>query len=185
VLEKAALYLELLFRWQERINLTSIEDPADAAERLFWEAAPALSYLPSGTLLDIGSGAGFPGIPLKILKPDLSVTLLEPRQKRAVFLREAIQICELDGIHVVEERLENHVNKGVTYDYLAWRAVQLDLPALAPLMPSNGRCRALYWASVEGGRALEGSDPEHWDTLHWVRLHPSRDRVIVILDRIR
>lgn len=184
--ERAAIYLDLVLTWADKINLTAITEPAEAAERLFWEAAPALPYLLDGPLLDIGTGAGFPGIPLKIMKPDLPVTLLEPRHKRAVFLREAIDVCGLSEVKVVEERLEQHARRG-SHDYrtLCWRAVRLDLDDLEPLVLEPGPVRAIHWTTVDGGRDLETTGHEAWDTLHWVRMHPSRDRAVIVLERFK
>ena len=100
-------YLELLLRWNEKINLTSIRDPADCVRRHFGESL----YLGrcvelSGKLLDIGSGAGFPGLCLKILFPELAVTLLEPVAKKRGFLKEAARVCGMSGVEVRRERLE-------------------------------------------------------------------------------
>ncbi len=100
-------YLELLLRWNEKINLTSVRDPADCVRRHFGESL----YLGrcvelSGKLLDIGSGAGFPGLCLKILFPELSVTLLEPVAKKRAFLKEAARVCGMSGVEVRRERLE-------------------------------------------------------------------------------
>jgi len=100
-------YLALLLRWNQKINLTSINDPADCVRRHFGESL----YLGrcvglSGKLLDIGSGAGFPGLCLKILFPEVLVTLLEPVGKKRGFLKEAARVCGMSGVEVRRERLE-------------------------------------------------------------------------------
>jgi 16S rRNA G527 N7-methylase RsmG len=184
-LDRATVYMDLLLGWAEKINLTAITEPEEAVERLFWEAAPALAHLGDGPLLDIGTGAGFPGVPIKILRPQIPVTLLEPRRKRAVFLREVIQACDLDQIEVREERLEDHLSQGRTYQSFCWRALKVALPDLEPIAGGDGPARAVHWTTVQGGRDLEVTGRDAWDTLHWVRLHPSDDRVVVILERIR
>lgn len=184
VLERAAVWLSLLFRWNDRVNLTSIGDPLEAAERLFWEAAPALTYLDDRPLLDIGSGAGFPGVALKILRPRLPVTLLEPRRKRAIFLREAIDACGLEGIEVREERLEEHSKSGHRYNYFTWRALRISLDDLDALVADLPPVRLLVWTTVEGGRRIEAMEGRAWDTLHWIRLHPSRDRVVLVAEHL-
>jgi 16S rRNA (guanine527-N7)-methyltransferase len=92
-------YIDLLRQWGRKINLTAIDDPLDVVDRHFCDSLalwPALAVTaPSAikgatALLDIGSGAGFPGIPLKIMAPQIALTLLEPRQKRAAFLQVVI-----------------------------------------------------------------------------------------------
>ncbi len=98
---KLAIYLDLLVRWNARTNLTSIREPEAMVTRHFGEslfAARALSprLKPSGTLLDFGSGAGFPGLPIQLYRPDLRVTLAESQGKKASFLREAIRTLGLN-----------------------------------------------------------------------------------------
>jgi 16S rRNA (guanine527-N7)-methyltransferase len=92
-------YIDLLRQWADKINLTAIVDPLAIIDRHFCDSLalwPALglttpSAIPSTTrLLDVGSGAGFPGVPLKIMAPQIGLTLLEPRQKRAAFLQVLI-----------------------------------------------------------------------------------------------
>jgi 16S rRNA (guanine(527)-N(7))-methyltransferase RsmG len=184
-LERATAYMDLLLGWAEKINLTAITEPEEAVERLFWEAAPALAHLGDGPLLDIGTGAGFPGVPIKILRPRIPVTLLEPRRKRAVFLREVIQALDLEQIEVREERLEDHLGLGKTYQAFCWRALKVNLSDLETITGPDRPVRALHWTTVQGGRDLEVTGWAAWDTMHWVRLHPSDDRVVVILERIR
>jgi 16S rRNA (guanine527-N7)-methyltransferase len=101
-------YLELLLLWNRRVNLTSLRDPREILTRHFGEsffAARAISGA-AGRLVDLGSGAGFPGLALKILRPQLSVTLIEPRRKKAVFLREVARRLSLSGVQVLESRFE-------------------------------------------------------------------------------
>jgi 16S rRNA (guanine(527)-N(7))-methyltransferase RsmG len=84
-------HYELLLRWNTRLNLTSIESLEEAVERHYCESLFLAAHLPPGALriADIGSGAGFPGIPAGIVRPDCSVTLIEAHARKSVFLREA------------------------------------------------------------------------------------------------
>jgi 16S rRNA (guanine527-N7)-methyltransferase len=88
--EQLGVYLELLQHWNERINLTAIREPKELIQRHFVECAFAGQHLPLGlrTLLDYGSGAGFPGIPIAIVRPEIRVTLAEAQGKKASFLQE-------------------------------------------------------------------------------------------------
>ena len=90
-------YLELLMRWNSRVNLTAIQDQEGILSRHFVESIACARALPEGigTLLDLGSGAGFPGIPIGLCRPEISVTLAESQAKKAAFLREALRIVDL------------------------------------------------------------------------------------------
>jgi len=151
-------YLELLLRWNEKINLTSIRDPSDCVQRHFGESLYlGLSVELSGRLLDIGSGAGFPGLCLKILFPELSVTLLEPVAKKRAFLKEAARVCGMGGVEVRRERLEEFarlLGAGEAYDSATARAVG----NLAELIPLASRClkpRGLLFLWLSGRQARE------------------------------
>jgi 16S rRNA (guanine527-N7)-methyltransferase len=93
-------YLDLLLRWNALTNLTSIRQPEDIVRRHFGESLFAGAHLatrlpPTATLLDFGSGAGFPGLPIQLLLPDLRVTLAESQNKKSTFLREIIRTLNL------------------------------------------------------------------------------------------
>jgi 16S rRNA (guanine527-N7)-methyltransferase len=117
-------YLDLLLRWNQKINLTSIRDPEQAVIRHFGETIfiQTLEAL-AGSLLDIGSGAGFPGLALKIVFPSLPATLLEPVAKKRAFLKEVIRCCEIDAVEVRPERLEEIVRQGLQFTVATARAV--------------------------------------------------------------
>src|SRR3990172_6627889 len=93
-IEQVRAYLELLMRWNQRINLTAIRTPEGCATRHFGESLYLARWVElRGKLLDIGSGAGFPGLALKICSPELAVTLLEPVAKKRAFLKEVARAC--------------------------------------------------------------------------------------------
>ncbi len=87
-------YLSLLLRWNARVNLTAIRDEEGILRRHFVESIACARLLPAGiaTLLDFGSGAGFPGIPIALCRPEIAVTLAESQGKKAAFLREAVRV---------------------------------------------------------------------------------------------
>jgi 16S rRNA (guanine527-N7)-methyltransferase len=97
--ESFATYLELLLRWNARMNLTAIRDEAGILSRHFVESIACAQALPTGiaTLLDFGSGAGFPGIPIALCRPEMVVTLAESQGKKAAFLREAVRVLGLSS----------------------------------------------------------------------------------------
>lgn len=92
-------YLSLLVRWNGHTSLTAIRDEEEIVSRHFMESIACAGAVPLGvrTLLDFGSGAGFPGIPIALCRPEISVTLAESQNKKAAFLREAIRTVELNA----------------------------------------------------------------------------------------
>jgi 16S rRNA (guanine527-N7)-methyltransferase len=92
-------YLSLLIRWNARVNLTAIRDEEGILRRHFVESIVCARALPAGiaTLLDFGSGAGFPGIPIALSRPEIAVTLAESQGKKAAFLSEAVRVLGLDA----------------------------------------------------------------------------------------
>jgi 16S rRNA (guanine527-N7)-methyltransferase len=96
VAAKLSDYLDLLLKWNARTNLTAIRDPHEIVRRHFGESLFAARHLPEcSTLLDLGSGAGFPGLPIQLLQPEVTVTLSESQGKKVSFLREAIRTLGL------------------------------------------------------------------------------------------
>ena len=98
-------YLSLLSFWNRRLNLTAIREPELVIRLHFLDSLSVVPLLSAdGSILDIGSGAGFPGIPIKLMLPEKPVYLLEPRRKRANFLRQVMRELKLADVHVVEGR---------------------------------------------------------------------------------
>ena len=107
---KLEIYLHLLSRWSRRVNLVSRRELSVVATKHLSRALtmiPAVASIPRRLVLDLGSGAGFPAIPLKIALPDSYFILIESRRKRAHFLREVVRYVGLDRIEVVNDRIEN------------------------------------------------------------------------------
>ena len=101
-------YLDLLLKWNARTNLTAIRDPEEIVRRHFGESLFAAQHLDptATTLLDFGSGAGFPGLPIALLHPEIRVTLAESQNKKATFLREAVRTLNLPNVEVWAARVE-------------------------------------------------------------------------------
>ena len=166
--EAMALYLQLLERWNETHNLTAIRDRSAAIVRHFVEPAIALPLLGGAgpVLLDAGSGAGIPGLPLKILDPDRTCLLVEASGKRATFLREVVEQLGLEDVAVLEGRLEELVGSGELETPVnvltarAWTGWGDLLGLGARLMVPGGR--AIIFIGEETMRALRrhlGSGP--------------------------
>ena len=152
-------YYELLIEWNEKINLTAITDEREAALKHFVDSVHALDsnlFFEGAKIIDVGTGAGFPGLPLKIFRPDLKVTLMDSLNKRINFLKEVIEKLKLSGIETIHSRAEelgrdkNHREK---YDICVSRAVA-NLASLTelcmPFIKKGG-----YFISLKGPKAKE------------------------------
>lgn len=120
-LEQMEAHFQLLLRWNEKLNLTRITDLPEAVTRHYAESAFLATHLPGVAglrIADIGSGGGFPGVPLAILRPDARVDLVESRTRKAAFLREAT--ADLGNCRVLAQRAEELAGP---YDWLVSRAV--------------------------------------------------------------
>jgi 16S rRNA (guanine527-N7)-methyltransferase len=124
-IEQMISYLVLMMKWNEKINLTAIHDPVEILYRHFCESMFAVDVVPieTGRLADIGSGAGFPGLPVKILRPDLEVFLIESNVKKATFLAEAIREMGMTGARVIVGRYEDLGEELTPLDFVCSRAV--------------------------------------------------------------
>jgi len=132
-----ALFLEGLWSWKRRMNLTGISEKREMIIKLLLDPLVALPYLSSGgTVLDIGSGAGIPGLPLKIGRPEFEVHLIESKAKKVSFLRDMIRKLGLKGIEAYKGRAEKRADLPTLfhfYDIVTARA-------LAPLKKTISIC---------------------------------------------
>ena len=146
-------YRDLLLEWNEKFNLTAITDKDEIEEKHFIDSLLASNYLDfsKGRLLDIGSGAGFPGVPLAIAFPKLKVTLLESNGKKVTFLNEAKSQLGLENVTVVNGRAEDLKQRDY-YDFVTARAVkQLNILAeiTLPFVRVHGLLVAYKGSSAE------------------------------------
>ena len=150
-LEQVSTYLDLLLKWNARINLTSVRRPEEILTRHFGESFFAARHLGLGdqgtSLIDLGSGAGFPGLPIKLYAPVLAVTLIESNQKKATFLREVIRAITFIDIDVYAGRAEDFPGKAATVTLRAVEKPQRALAAAARLIAPGGRLALLVGAA--------------------------------------
>jgi len=196
-LEQVSTYLDLLLRWNARINLTAVRDPEGMVTRHFGESffaarqllreqeaglAPSLSrggrkQEAAVRAIDLGSGAGFPGLPLKILAPALALTLIESSQKKAAFLKEVVRTLALTGVNVFAGRAEDFP---ATSDLVTLRAVERyerALAAAARLVEPGGRLAVLI-GSTQAART-----PQVLPAFAWaapIAIPQSSSRVLLI-----
>jgi 16S rRNA (guanine527-N7)-methyltransferase len=158
-LRAISIYIDLLLKWNARINLTAIRDPNEIVQRHFGESLFAAKHLLKQkwpqTAIDLGSGAGFPGVPFAILAPDIQVTLIESQQKKAAFLRELVRVLELRNTRVFNDRAENYEE---TADLVMLRAVEKFeqvLPMALRLIKQGGRIALMIGsAQVDSAKKL-------------------------------
>ena len=143
-------YREILLLWNSKMNLASLQSDLDLPVRHFIDSLTLLPHLPPGpgSLLDIGSGAGFPAIPIRIFRNDLHVTLLEASRKKCSFLKELSRRLGLQDVTVLNSRLEELLRqpRRPAYDIITSRAT-LKLPELVekglPLLKKGGLLAAM------------------------------------------
>jgi 16S rRNA (guanine527-N7)-methyltransferase len=187
-------YLALLSHWRRRARLTAVADPIAAARVHIADSLLVLraGIPPGASLIDVGSGAGLPGIPLKVARPDIDVTLLEPEGRRAAFLELAAHELGL-AVRVVVARAEDaakEISLREQFDVAAARALA-PLPAVCeltlPLVRSGGKAVLLKGPSVRAevpdgraaARVLGGGELELIDA----RLAGGERRVIVVVPK--
>jgi len=129
LLDGLSTYLDLLVKWNGRMNLTAVRDPREMVKRHFGESLFAARHVAgTGTLLDLGSGAGFPGLPIQLWHPQLKVTLAESQLKKATFLREAVRSLSL-STEVFAGRVEE-MTPGRCFGAVVLRSVDRSSDAL-------------------------------------------------------
>ena len=106
-LDQLMSYLALLVKWNKAYNLTAVRDPQEMVDRHLVDSLSVLPWIKETPLIDVGSGAGLPGIPLAIMKPELSVTTLDSNSKKTRFQQQVKAELKLDNLHVVHSRVES------------------------------------------------------------------------------
>ena len=140
-LERLDRFLDLLHTWNSRIHLTGDRDRAALVRRHLIDSLVPAAHLASGLTVDLGSGAGFPGIILGCVRPDIDLALVESRRRRATFLREVVRTLELPRVRVLEQRAEAVAGEiGARAACVTARAIRIDqlLALAAPLLTPDG-----------------------------------------------
>lgn len=194
-LEYISIYIDTLLRWNARINLTAVRKPEEIVTRHFGESLFAARQLfprdevlakqkpltpspPQVRVIDIGSGAGFPGVPIRIWAPQVRLTLIESNQRKATFLREVIRHLALTGVEVFTGRAD--VFREGQADVVTLRAVERFksiLPVAERLVALSGRLAVLVGTAQI--RAIREILPE-FDWGDAVRMPMSENRALII-----
>jgi 16S rRNA (guanine527-N7)-methyltransferase len=186
-LDQLRTYLDLLLRWNARVNLTAVRDSEQMVSRHFGESLFAARALladrndQSTTLADVGSGAGFPGIPIKLFAPQIELTLIESQSKKATFLREVLRALHLDGAQVFCGRAEQWENTAHLVTLRAVEQFERALPVAAKLVaPGRRLCLLIGSGQVDKAQELLG---DSWAWAKPVTVPRSTGRVVMIADR--
>lgn len=183
-------YLECLLLWRSKTSLIATDSPEEIVVRHIADALAVAALVPQGArVADIGSGAGLPGLPLAVACPDAHVLLVEPRRKRANFLRDAVRAAGATNVAVAEPRVEDlGPGESTGLDLVVSRAfgpLAEFLDAVAPLVARGGRgCRIVVMKGPRGAAEADALAARH-GTPHLVRYDlPDRDeRVLLVYER--
>lgn len=190
------MYIDVLLRWNARVNLTAIRRPEDIVTRHFGESlftahalfpytgdaaacvGTGLEPVQPSHLIDVGTGPGFPGLPIKIWNPSLRLTLIESNYKKATFLREITRLLTLTNVNVISARAETH--PPATGDVVTLRAVERfdhALPTAAALAAPGGRL-ALLIGSSQVGQATDLAPQFQWNSP--LKITGSQSRILLV-----
>jgi len=174
-------YIKILLRWNEKLNLTAIRDPLEILYRHFCESMFAAGAIPvdKGRLADIGSGPGFPGIPLKIIRRELELCLVESNIKKGTFLAEVVRELQLTNSRVLISRYEELGEEVAPLDYVCSRAVGEFGPFLEWARSNQVQAdQVILWI---GGRDLdEVRKNKNWDWREPILIPKSLQRYLLV-----
>jgi 16S rRNA (guanine527-N7)-methyltransferase len=174
-------YLSTLLQWNQKISLTSLTSPKEILQRHFGESMFAAHVVPvrHGRLADVGSGAGFPGLALKLLSPELDVLLIEPNTKKAAFLAEVKRQLGLPGVEILRTRFEALAVPQPLADFISARALGNRERLLRWAWEALPVCgRILLWLGARDAEQV--SLTRGWSWRRQIPIPISRRRVLLV-----
>lgn len=197
VLNKFWVYMTNLLEWNEKINLTAITDEDDMILKHFIDSLTILEYIPEkSNVIDVGTGAGFPGIPLKIVREDINMTLMDSLNKRITFLNEIINklgLKKINAIHSRAEELAKIPEHREKYDIAVSRAVA-NLSTLSeymlPFVKVGGKCICMKGSNIEeelktAKNAIKELGGEIEKVINFKLADSDNERNIIIIKKVR
>ncbi|MGA7855609.1 MAG: 16S rRNA (guanine(527)-N(7))-methyltransferase RsmG [Candidatus Acidiferrales bacterium] len=158
-------YIDLLLHWNRRISLTTVTDPSQILRFHFGESLFAIDQVPirHGRLADVGSGAGFPAVPIRMALEGVHVTLIESNRKKSAFLSEVVRELKLANVEVNSCRMEDVRNRESVFDFITVRAVLIDESVLAWASSALNRDgKAVLWLVQEDSTKVSLSTRFRW-----------------------
>lgn len=196
-LNKFWVYMTNLLEWNEKINLTAITDEDDIILKHFIDSLTILEYIPEkSNVIDVGTGAGFPGIPLKIVREDINMTLMDSLNKRITFLNEIINklgLKKINAIHSRAEELAKIPEHREKYDIAVSRAVA-NLSTLSeymiPFVKVGGKCICMKGSNIEeelktAKNAIKELGGEIEKVINFKLPDSDNERNIIIIKKVR
>lgn len=179
--DQIRVYTDLLLRWNRRISLTTVTDPLEILRFHFAESLLAVSSVPirHGRLADVGSGAGFPAIPIRMASEDLQLTLIESNRKKSAFLAEVARELFLSGVMILSERMEEVRDEDFKVDFITARAVAVDdffMGWSAAHLRAAGKIA--LWLGREDSERISRSTSQEWRTPIKI---PGTDRRVILV----
>jgi 16S rRNA (guanine527-N7)-methyltransferase len=179
--DSVRLYVDLLLRWNQKIALTTIVDPVEILRLHFGESLFGITAIPIrlGRLADVGTGAGFPAIPISMAIPDLACTLIESNQKKATFLAEVVRTLGLLRIEIFRGRMEDFPPTASLFDFVVSRALGIHEQFLnwsAERLAAGGS--VIFWIGEQDGGKISVSSKFSWRPI--TRIPDSDRRALLI-----
>ena len=178
--DQIRVYIDLLLRWNQKTSLTTVTDPTDILRFHFCESLLAVSTVPirHGRLADVGSGAGFPAVPIRMVSEDIGVILIESNQKKATFLEETVRALQLENVEVRRSRMDQVSFDNEKVDFVTARALGIDDCFVNWAHRSlNSRGSVVLW--LGNTDANEISKKSGWIWADQIRIPDSDRRVIL------
>jgi 16S rRNA (guanine527-N7)-methyltransferase len=178
--DQIRVYIDLLLRWNQKTSLTTVTEPEEILRFHFGESLLAVPAVPirHGRLADVGSGAGFPAVPIRMAFDKLSVILIESNQKKAIFLTEVARELQLQNVEVRRSRMEDACIDDLPVDFVSARAVRIDDEFLNWSHRSLNPVGSLVlWLGQEDANKI--SEKQGWKWAHPIHIPHSDRRVIL------
>jgi 16S rRNA (guanine527-N7)-methyltransferase len=182
--EAIRTYVDLLLRWNQKLALTTITDPREILRLHFGESMFAVNQVPirHGRLADVGTGAGFPAIPISMAASEIECVLIESNQKKTAFLSEVIRALQLDRLQVFRGRMEDYPASNQKFDFTVCRALGMHADFLAwsgkQLAPDG---KVIYWIGEDDAAKITANLAWNWQERP--RIPGSQKRALLIGDR--
>jgi 16S rRNA (guanine(527)-N(7))-methyltransferase RsmG len=183
--DQIRIYIDLLLRWNRKTSLTTVTDPIEILRFHFGESLLATTAVPirHGRLADVGSGAGFPAVPIRMVSDDLSVILIESNQKKATFLAEVVRELQLKQVDIRRHRMEDLNLSNDPVDFVTARALGIDDKFIKWSRRSlNERGSLVLWLGESDSDRI--SQTRTWKWRQPIRIPQSEKRFIVCGEKI-